>query len=445
MSRFWTCHWQFRYWNPDHNFEGEPVRRSWSNQFSKRGVQPGDMAYIISLSEGQLYLGGRMTVKQVLSRDEYARIREDVDSAYLADECIFDPDGATGTLLHLSRRLSPDLTKQIQFQFKAGPRGPKFVKENVLDNQATRGIRELTRESAAFLDRIIEITDQWPKSDQLITVTEELLLNGPKQDAPLESKMQKDVSNASTRSSRVVPAIHILQSQNDFVDNVFEADGTEDILQWTFPKNASVGDTALLYAGALGIFGRAKILSAASPADDWGWPGRYGGDVGEVRVFEMFVPLDYIRSEMPDFGWSRYPRSYTTLDESTAAQLEAVIADYQRDNLDLEPDSLEPAIEGARRLVYVNSYERSRSAREACKRIHKPICAACGFDFGIAYGSGFIGYIHVHHLVRLADIGEEYQVDPRTDMIPVCPNCHAVIHSQDPPLSIDSVRKLLGK
>ena len=238
---------------------------------------------------------------------------------------------------------------------------------------------------------------------------------------------------------------HILQAQNDFVDEVLDAAGTDTVIQWTFPKNASVGDTALLYAGAQGIFGRATILSAASPADDWGWPGRYGGDVGEVQVFEMFVPLDCIRSEMPDFGWPRYPRSYTTLDESTATQLETVIADYQRDNLEFEADSLEPAIEGARRLVYINSYERSRKAREACKRIHGTSCAACGFDFGGAYGSGFRGYIHIHHLRPLADIGEEYEVDPRADLIPVCPNCHAVIHSENPPLSIAAVRKLLRK
>jgi hypothetical protein len=238
---------------------------------------------------------------------------------------------------------------------------------------------------------------------------------------------------------------HILQSQNDFVDNVFDAAGTDTVLQWTFPKHASIGDTALLYAGELGLFGRAKIFSAAAPADDWGWPGRYGGDVGEIQIFEMFIPIDYMRSEMPDFGWPRYPRSYTTLDENIAVQLEIVIADYQRDNLDFEPDSYAPATEGARRLVYINSYERSRSAREACKRIHGTSCAACGFDFGGTYGTSFRGYIHVHHIRSLADIGEEYEVDPRTDLVPVCPNCHAVIHSESPPLSIAAVRKLLRK
>ncbi len=236
---------------------------------------------------------------------------------------------------------------------------------------------------------------------------------------------------------------HILNTQNDFVEKVFDAEGTDTLLKWTIPKGARIGDNALIYAGSQGIFGRAKILSAAAVVEDMGWHGRYSGDVGEVHIFEMFVPVDHIRIEMPDFGWARYPRSYTTLDESVAAQLETVIADYHRDNLDLEADSLAPATEGARRLVYINSYERSRTAREACKRIHGTSCTVCGFDFGAAYGSSFCGYIHVHHLCPLAEIGEEYKVDPRTDLVPICPNCHAVIHSESPPLTIATVRKLL--
>lgn len=238
---------------------------------------------------------------------------------------------------------------------------------------------------------------------------------------------------------------HILNTQNDFVDDVIAADGSDTVIKWIFPKGAKIGDPAWIFAGSQGIFARATILSAATPADDLGWPGRYGGDVGEFRLLEMFVPLSYVRIEMPDFGWPRYPRSFTTLTDSTAEQLERVIADYQQESSEFEPDSFAPAVEGARRLVYINSYERSHAAREACKRIHGTSCAACGFDFGAVYGSSFQGYIHVHHLRPLAEIGEEYSVDPKTDLVPVCPNCHAIIHSESPPLSIDAVRKLLHR
>jgi hypothetical protein len=206
---------------------------------------------------------------------------------------------------------------------------------------------------------------------------------------------------------------HILVTQNDFIQNVFDADGTNEVIPWIFAKSAKIGDTALIFAASQGIFARAKILSAPKPAEDLGWSGRYGGDVGEFRLLKMFIPLSYVRIEMPDFGWPRYPRSFTTLTDSTAERLERVIAYYQQESSEFEPDNVAPAVEGARRLVYINSYERSHAARETCKRIHGTSCTACGFDFGAVYGSSFQGYIHVHHLRPLAEIGEEYEVDRR--------------------------------
>ncbi len=33
------------------------------------------------------------------------------------------------------------------------------------------------------------------------------------------------------------------------------------------------------------------------------------------------------------------------------------------------------------------------------------------------------GFIHVHHLKPLSEVGYEYRVDPIRDLRPVCPNC----------------------
>jgi hypothetical protein len=172
-TRFWMCHWQFRNWRPDINREGKPVRASASNSFRQRGVSVGDIVYVVSLNAGQLYLGGRMIVKRIVSRPEAVRLFHS-DNLYDAEEWVVDP-GQTGTLLDLHRRISPRLTKQLRFKSKSGPRGLCFVSHTKLDNQATRGVRELTPESASLLDRIIEVTDQLPRSDRLITVTKELL------------------------------------------------------------------------------------------------------------------------------------------------------------------------------------------------------------------------------------------------------------------------------
>lgn len=99
--------------------------------------------------------------------------------------------------------------------------------------------------------------------------------------------------------------------------------------------------------------------------------------------------------------------------------------------------------EGATRQVSVNAYERSRDAVIQCKAVRGTTCAVCGFDFGAVYGAEFAGFIHVHHLRPLSEIGGEYVVDPVADLCPVCPNCHAVIHHGGRLRSVDEVRQFL--
>ena len=67
----------------------------------------------------------------------------------------------------------------------------------------------------------------------------------------------------------------------------------------------------------------------------------------------------------------------------------------------------------------------------------------CEFDFEENYGEVGVGFIHVHHIVPVAEIGETYQVDPINDLIPVCPNCHAMIHKRKPPYSIKEIKDMM--
>ena len=99
--------------------------------------------------------------------------------------------------------------------------------------------------------------------------------------------------------------------------------------------------------------------------------------------------------------------------------------------------------EGSITRIAVNRYERDRDARSRCIALHGPVCAVCRFDFSVAYGPAMHGFIHVHHLTPLYQIGGSYVVNPKTDLIPVCPNCHAVIHSKREPLTVEQVRQLI--
>jgi 5-methylcytosine-specific restriction protein A len=99
--------------------------------------------------------------------------------------------------------------------------------------------------------------------------------------------------------------------------------------------------------------------------------------------------------------------------------------------------------EGAVRQVLVNAYERDQAARQACIAHFGLACAVCGLRFEEVYGPLGTGFIHVHHIVPLSELGTEYSLNPVTDLRPVCPNCHAMVHRQRPPLSLDELRAFL--
>jgi 5-methylcytosine-specific restriction protein A len=101
--------------------------------------------------------------------------------------------------------------------------------------------------------------------------------------------------------------------------------------------------------------------------------------------------------------------------------------------------------EGATKHITVNIYERSAKARKACIEHYGVGCFVCGFNFKSVYGDTGDGFIHVHHLKPLSEVGEEYKLDPKKDLRPVCPNCHAMIHRKIPAYTIEEMKQLLLK
>ncbi|HYH67260.1 MAG TPA: S1 RNA-binding domain-containing protein [Urbifossiella sp.] len=100
-------------------------------------------------------------------------------------------------------------------------------------------------------------------------------------------------------------------------------------------------------------------------------------------------------------------------------------------------------VEGALFVLELSRHERNPVARVRCLAHYGEHCVVCHFDARTVYGPEAAGVIHVHHLTPLADIGEAYEVDPISDLRPVCPNCHAVIHVGGGTRPLDEVRQLL--
>lgn len=99
--------------------------------------------------------------------------------------------------------------------------------------------------------------------------------------------------------------------------------------------------------------------------------------------------------------------------------------------------------EGAQTKISINKYERDPAARRDCLAHYGYECCVCGFDFEKAYGSRGAEFVHVHHLIPLGAAKVERDIDPIKDLVPVCANCHAIIHRSKKPLSISAMKELL--
>ncbi|MEQ1947648.1 MAG: HNH endonuclease [Bryobacteraceae bacterium] len=115
-----------------------------------------------------------------------------------------------------------------------------------------------------------------------------------------------------------------------------------------------------------------------------------------------------------------------------------------RNYLSPSEESARTMTEGARITVQVSRIERDSSARKRCIQYFGAICIVCGFDFGRTYGDIGSGFIHVHHLNPLASAKGRRTVNPETDMRPVCPNCHEMLHRRNPPFTIEELKSKIS-
>ncbi|MFJ4153496.1 HNH endonuclease [Pseudomonas sp. NPDC089752] len=109
-----------------------------------------------------------------------------------------------------------------------------------------------------------------------------------------------------------------------------------------------------------------------------------------------------------------------------------------------DPLTFESANEGSKSSYFGTRYERRKDLRMQAIAIHGLDCKACGFDFEQAYGEHAKGFIHVHHVVPISNFGGEKAVNPATDLVTLCANCHAMVHrKKDMTLSVEELKGML--
>lgn len=113
--------------------------------------------------------------------------------------------------------------------------------------------------------------------------------------------------------------------------------------------------------------------------------------------------------------------------------------------LDDVSGSLTSLVEGDQKQRYVTTYERNPDLRRQAIAIHGNSCMGCGFNFHDFYGDHGKDYIHVHHVKPVAESGVR-EVDPVSELITLCANCHAMVHRRKAStLSLLDLRNLLTR
>jgi hypothetical protein len=114
------------------------------------------------------------------------------------------------------------------------------------------------------------------------------------------------------------------------------------------------------------------------------------------NVRELKSPRQSMRANLRHFG---NLRSAGEREENKGLiELGTLVGATSESPFPEEVDETAYVVEGARRSVSVNVYERDRGAREQCISSWGTSCVVCNFDFEQVYGGRGAGFIHVHHL-----------------------------------------------
>lgn len=107
--------------------------------------------------------------------------------------------------------------------------------------------------------------------------------------------------------------------------------------------------------------------------------------------------------------------------------------------------SIEGFEEGSKVTTVSEKYERNPINRKICLAYKGYKCIVCGFDFEEKYGEIGKEVIEVHHIKPVSSLGQNYIVRPLEDLVPICSNCHTMIHKKNPPYTVDELRNMICK
>lgn len=151
------------------------------------------------------------------------------------------------------------------------------------------------------------------------------------------------------------------------------------------------------------------------------------------------VPVDWESDFCPiDILLGSEPTTVLPLSGDRLRRLEAAITSTRKSIEEQE------ALEGETYKTEATFRKRNRALIQAKKASSDGRCEVCGFGFEERYGSIDRDCLVAHHISPIAGRSGASKTS-LDDIALLCPNCHAVVHTEDPPISLEDLRKRLRR
>ncbi|MBN2892968.1 MAG: HNH endonuclease [Bacteroidales bacterium] len=246
----------------------------------------------------------------------------------------------------------------------------------------------------------------------------------------------------------------------DLEKNLEELKNTGKVtLKWSCISHNKVrpGDRAFLIrlgVNPKGLIGSGKVISEPFLSPHWGDKDK---DVHRVLIeFDVLIDaekeqillLENLKNKLKNQNWTPQSSGISIKNEIIPELEKEWFNFLATTKLSFNPfeektDNSRSFVEGSALQVTQTRYERNIEARNECLKHYGFTCVVCGFNFEKTFGNLGYKFIHVHHLTEVSRIKKEYNVNPIADLRPVCPNCHAMLHKQNPAITIEELKEII--
>lgn len=207
-------------------------------------------------------------------------------------------------------------------------------------------------------------------------------------------------------------------------------------LEWRQKSTPNVGDIVFIYAATpiRQIMFMAKVTAVNIPYEQTINKNHLSKNYDyKLKPTDFYFRMEIIQTadlNNTELSYSRLCDNGLTSTLQSPTRVSGNLLDHILENFDVVFDEhCQTYLEGAAVRRSITSYERNQFAKEECLNNYGYTCQICETNFEEKYGEVGKNFIHVHHVDFISSFGGiEHEIEPINGLIPVCPNCHAMLH-----------------